>query len=46
MARHLQSGCGRTAGRGPQFDSRSALVLLLTTMKTALEERYPDRDEG
>jgi hypothetical protein len=31
---------------GPEFDCRSALVLLLTTMETALEERYPDRDEG
>ena len=27
---------------GPELDSRAALVLLLTTMETALEERYPD----
>lgn len=29
---------------GPELDCRSALVLLLTTIETALEERYPDRD--
>jgi len=27
---------------GPELDSRAALVLLLTTMETALEERYPE----
>lgn len=27
---------------GPELDCRAALVLLLTTMETALEDRYPD----
>ena len=27
---------------GPELDTRAALVLLLTTMETALEERYPE----
>ena len=29
---------------GPDLDSRAALVLLLTTMETALEESYPESD--
>ena len=29
---------------GPDLDSRAALVLLLTTMETALEECYPETD--
>jgi len=29
---------------GPDLDCRAALVLLLTTMETALEECYPDSD--
>ena len=29
---------------GPDLDSRAALVLLLTTLETALEESYPEPD--
>ena len=29
---------------GPDLDSRAALVLMLTTMETALEESYPESD--
>ena len=30
---------------GPELDSHAALVLLLTTIETALEESYPDPEE-
>jgi hypothetical protein len=31
---------------GPELDSRAALVLLLTTIETALEEHYPEPGGG
>ena len=29
---------------GSELDQRAALVLLLTTLETALEDRYPEND--
>ena len=31
---------------GPDLDPRAALVLLLTTLETALEEAYPEPDDS
>jgi hypothetical protein len=30
---------------GPDLDSRAALVLLLTTLETALQDAYPERED-
>lgn len=44
----IESLCHRWIAQvsGPDLDSRAALVLLLTTMETALEENYPDNESG
>jgi len=48
LFQEIESLCHRWIAEvsGPELESRAALVLLLTTMETALEERYPEPGVG
>ncbi|MFQ6539843.1 MULTISPECIES: hypothetical protein [Aphanothece] len=46
LFQQIEQLCHRWIGEvsGPDLEARAALVLLLTTLETALEDRYPEQD--